>query len=467
MDVKLNKLKNRLKHIIGQRSAERIMTRTFTDFQSLDEFLDRVESLGSVDEMKAGWAQLKLHSDLLDGYPKRLQSLDPFSEEYERTVRDFFRLLQGSEYNVDNECLDIDIEYLSRVGYPYSTRSPDTVGSFLIAYGFIIKSMNLPITSRILDIGTGAGSLTIHLARMGYDLTCVDVNPQFVELMSRLTKNLPNKVECILSEMNDLELNSDYDAVLFMESFHHSARHRKTIETIKKFLKPDGSIFFAAEPIVEKECEILPYPWGPRLDGESIRSIRKYGWIEIGFTKPYFDEMLRRQGLWTKRMRSPETHWADLIVARKPPNLRVGSNLKFDPGGLGLSFLGEGWSNPEPFGIWSCDQRAILTFEWPKDVRRLQLTFKLRVFLHSPVESQDVMVSLGGATLVNWHFQGTHPYVANETLELRREAISDESLVQLVFFVDHPTSPKSVGAGEDTRLLGIALEDLIVKDLGH
>lgn len=434
----------------------------FTSFKTLDQFLDQVELLANDDDMRSNWENIKLHEKLLAGFPDRLRSLDPFTNEYEFTVKQFYAHLQGSNYDVTNECLDIDVEYMTNVGYPYSTRSPSTVGNFLIAYGFIIRTMNLPAGSKILDIGAGAGCLTIHLAKMGYQLTCVDINPKFIELLQRMTSKLPNHIEFVCSEMNEIEFESkrEYNAILFMEAFHHSSKHRETLKRVKKHLDSKGSIYFAAEPIVDKENDILPYAWGPRLDGESIRSIRKYGWIENGFTKKYFDEMLLRQGFTSYRARSQETHWADLIIASSPLLVDVGATFEFGFDGSGLKLLGEGWSQPESFGVWTCARRASLRFAWPNDIQSLKLVLTLRAFLVNSHSMQSVSIFIGDEKIEQWTFQNITKTKFKRSIILRREMFLNHPFAEIVFQLKPPISPYSLGLSEDRRHLGVALEKL-------
>ena len=51
-----------------------------------------------------------------------------------------------------------------------------------------------------------------------------------------------------------------------------------------------GAIVFAAEPIIDD----FYCPWGVRLDGQSAWSIRKFGWLELGFRTDYFRKTLDR-----------------------------------------------------------------------------------------------------------------------------------------------------------------------------
>ena len=65
-----------------------------------------------------------------------------------------------------------------------------------------------------------------------------------------------------------------------------------------KVLSSKGKIYFAAEPI----SDIFPIPWSLRLDGESLFVIRKHGWMELGFTKTFFRELLHRNGWLAKEI---------------------------------------------------------------------------------------------------------------------------------------------------------------------
>lgn len=44
-----------------------------------------------------------------------------------------------------------------------------------MAIGFIIKNLQLPPNARILEFGPGWGNLTIALAKMGFQVTAIDI----------------------------------------------------------------------------------------------------------------------------------------------------------------------------------------------------------------------------------------------------------------------------------------------------
>lgn len=429
---------------------------TIFTISQLDAAIEEIEVL-SEDARRQRWLELKCDEQLFGGWPQKLKKLDPFSAEYQETVKEFLRHLHKQEYSTSNEGFEIDIGHLQHIGYPYITQSADVVGRFLMAYGFIIKEMGLPPYSRILDIGCGTGSLSIHLARMGYDLTCVDVNPGFVELMTRMTEMLPNQVNCVCANMASLEFLELFDGILFMESFHHSMEHRETVARLKRYLKSEGRMFFAAEPVIKQESAILPYPWGPRLDGESLRSMRLWGWVELGFTENYFYEMLRRNGFRCQRTSSSETHWGDLITAQLVRSISWGGILQFNKGTDGTSHLLDGWSQPEEFGTWTVGERANLRLQINISETPVVIRMRYVPFLAPNHRSQAVSLYCNGKLLTKWADNGeTWREMCREVLIPCPDESDDDDLL-LSFEIHNPKSPKDINLTNDERKLGLAL----------
>lgn len=237
---------------------------------------------------------------------------DPYSPAYADWVWDLYRAIAGRDgYTVAYEASTFDLEEARRRPYPYSTGSANIVGDQLIARGFILKALGLNAPARVVEFGSGWGGLTIDLALMGLDVTAVDVEPQFCSLV-RDRYGQDRGLTVVQSEMLAFESDEPYDAAIFYESFHHCSDHLALLEKLHRLVRPGGVVVFAAEPI---SC--YDYPWGPRLDGQSVFSTRMFGWLELGFDPAYFFEALARAGWSGNRLRSRALcGLTDVVVAR-------------------------------------------------------------------------------------------------------------------------------------------------------
>lgn len=238
---------------------------------------------------------------------------DPFSQEYIDFQHQLYREISGRcSYSIENEKSPFDLELAKNHPYPYQTHSATAVGDQLIAQGFLIKMMNLPPDSRVIEFGPGWGNTTLHMLQMGYKMTAVDAEPNFLKLIHHRAGDLADKIELVHQDMLEFRSDKKYDAAVFFECFHHCSNPLQLLKNLHTLLTDQGVIAFAAEPIAP-----FPYPWGIRLDGISVYSIRKYGWLELGFNTDYFMQMLDQLGWTPQRFQSDISPIADVIIAKK------------------------------------------------------------------------------------------------------------------------------------------------------
>ena len=242
---------------------------------------------------------------------------DPFSAEFRTFQLGIYEQLAGEEYSTTNEETVFDFEHELLWPYPYGTKSAKTVGLNLMGYGWIIRKMDLPPESRILEIGSGYGTLTVHLASMGYQVTCLDINESFLSFIKTRTSRFPQQVKTICGDMATVKIDGTFDAIIFNASLHHSLEHRSVIKRLNSVLSSDGIIAFISEPVVTESSKYVPYPWGIRLDGLSVWSIYKWGWLELGFQESYFIDFLNDAGWNLKRHNLGLSGLTDVWIASK------------------------------------------------------------------------------------------------------------------------------------------------------
>lgn len=276
-----------------------------TTLERLDEKLAEIDAAWSVsdDAVRAVFQTFRMEIPVED-------RSRPYSDTYRAgQFALYHRISARPDYSTDNEVSGFAVD--PKCPFPYYTKSASTVGDQLMAVGYLIKTMALPSGSSVLEFGPGWGNTTIALAQMGYDVTALDIDPNFVQLIrdrGALFGLTPDaRVGAFLDAAN---IDRQYDAVLFYECFHHCSDHVQLLTDLHRVVKPGGKVVLAAEPIFDG----FHAPWGLRLDGESLWAIRQNGWLELGFTESYFVETCLRQGWMVARHQSDVSALTSLFV---------------------------------------------------------------------------------------------------------------------------------------------------------
>lgn len=291
---------------LRSRVARRVhRVETVSDEGELDARLSRAEEMFTRDD-DAARAYLATFELAAPPMPD-----DPFSEPYLAAQWDLYRrIARRDRYELDAEHTDIDLSRCVQSPYPYSTGSASQVADQLAACTYIIRRLQPRPGQRVLEYGSGWGNLTMQLAMLSVDVTAVEVSGAFAELLRRRAAGYPN-LTVVESDMLSYQPDRPFDAVIFYESFHHCADHLAMLRQLRSFVRPEGRVLFAGEPITA-----MPYPWGLRLDGLSLFGTRTFGWLELGFSNRYFAAALRRTGWSARRHRSRSlTPLADVITA--------------------------------------------------------------------------------------------------------------------------------------------------------
>jgi 2-polyprenyl-3-methyl-5-hydroxy-6-metoxy-1,4-benzoquinol methylase len=293
------------------RARPRRGQRVATTLEELDREIARADEAAKVsdDELR------RVLGEFCFARPKAVLPADPHSREYFQAQFALYRLISGrATYQAATDEMTVfDKAEIEARPFPYSTRSSTTVGEQLMAIGFTIQAMALRPGHRVLEFGPGWGKMTIELTQMGQPVTAVDINPDFLDLIKSRCGRLGCAVTTACSDMLRYSSTARFERVLFYECFHHCADHVAMIKRLDDLLTEDGVCLFAGEPITDE----FSVPWGVRLDGASVWSIRKFGWLELGFRTDYFLDLLRRHHWKTEVHNSRDVSWQRVFVARR------------------------------------------------------------------------------------------------------------------------------------------------------
>jgi 2-polyprenyl-3-methyl-5-hydroxy-6-metoxy-1,4-benzoquinol methylase len=294
--------------------------RIITTLDDLDEALAECDRAARVsdDELRRVFQTFRLE------LPVRLPK-DPFSLEYANAQMALYERVSGRRYSTRNEETIFDPEAAIVRPFPY-TSSSQVAGAHLGAIAFLLRNIKLRAGARVLDVGPGWGNTTLELAKLGFEVTALDIEPRFCQLIRERADRAAVQVEIVNDDFFWIErVRQRFDAIVFFESFHHCADHLRLLRALGPALASGGLVYFGAEPITPE----LPVHWGLRTDGESLWAIRRHGWLELGFRPDYFDRALWQCGFSAVVHTSSDLPWIHLWEA-KPTVSKAGKTASAD-----------------------------------------------------------------------------------------------------------------------------------------
>ena len=135
---------------------------------------------------------------------------------------------------------------------------------------FALNALGISEGATVLDVGAGGGWTTLFLAESGYRATGVDIAPANIEIAVARAQRSGVQAEFVTADMDTLNLNRQFDAVLVFDALHHTTRQARVIGRIADHLAPNGWVLFG-EP-----------SWLHGISPAARRTTRDLGWVERG-----------------------------------------------------------------------------------------------------------------------------------------------------------------------------------------
>lgn len=149
----------------------------------------------------------------------------------------------------------------------------------------------------------------------------------------------------------------------------------------------------------------------------------------------------------------------DQVRARYDKNSSYHPHIRefdFSKSGNDAALLGEGWSWPEPWGLWSNGNKATVTIPASEDV--FMLTLKVHPHVNKILLDQTVIVQLNGEPGGTFTLSETLPTVLKipVTPDMKTRIRRDGS-IHVSIDMPGAAAPSAMGTGQDDRLLGVGL----------
>ena len=110
---------------------------------------------------------------------------------------------------------------------------------------FLVEKLEIKGNEKILDLACGFGRHSLELARRGYDVTGVDITPEYVEYATTQAQAENLNARFICSDIRDVNFINQFDIVLNMADgaigyLENEEENLKIFRIISKALKPGG-----------------------------------------------------------------------------------------------------------------------------------------------------------------------------------------------------------------------------------
>ncbi len=160
----------------------------------------------------------------------------------------------------------------------------------------IAVALALPAGAEILDVGCGSGWLSEYFARLGYDVTGIDISPDLIRMARERIERVPydvdheTKLRCRFL-IHDVELEllfRKFDAIVCYDSLHHFVDERKVFRNLAAMLDVGGLLF-----VLEGHKPSS----GSATEDELREVMLQYGTLESPFSNDYLRTLLDEHGL--------------------------------------------------------------------------------------------------------------------------------------------------------------------------
>ncbi len=153
----------------------------------------------------------------------------------------------------------------------------------------------LPAGVKILDVGCGSGWLSEYFARLGYEVTGIDISEDLIRMARERVERVPYNVDhetalrCrfLVQDVELAPLAEKFDAVICYDSLHHFEDERKVFRHLAEMLDVGGLLF-----ILEGHKPTA----GSATEDELKDVMRRYGTLESPFSTDYLRALISANG---------------------------------------------------------------------------------------------------------------------------------------------------------------------------
>lgn len=117
----------------------------------------------------------------------------------------------------------------------------------------LLRPLNIPSGSRVLELGCGCGAITRYLGELGVQVLAVEGSLMRARIAAQRSRDLPN-VRVVVDDLLHFQTDEQFDYVLLIGVLEYAARFSKSdrpfttyLQVVTRFLAPGGKVVVAIE----------------------------------------------------------------------------------------------------------------------------------------------------------------------------------------------------------------------------
>jgi cyclopropane fatty-acyl-phospholipid synthase-like methyltransferase len=141
----------------------------------------------------------------------------------------------------------IDLQWYKK-GWTLDIKNQSWVEDTPNQIDFIIKTLDLKGNEKILDLACGFGRHSLYLAKLGFDVTGVDITKEYINDAKNEAEKNGLKISFIHDDIRNIRFTKEYDVVLNLADgaigyLENDEENIKIFDIISNSLKKDGKHF--------------------------------------------------------------------------------------------------------------------------------------------------------------------------------------------------------------------------------
>ncbi|MEO8393910.1 MAG: class I SAM-dependent methyltransferase [Chloroflexota bacterium] len=147
-----------------------------------------------------------------------------------------------------------------------------------------IEQWSRELGGPLLDLACGTGRMSIHMARLGYQVTGVDLIPEMIAHARKKTAQQALSIEYVVADARDFHLGKQFPCIfMLMNAFQFlltRADHEAMLACVREHLAPDGCFIFETRNPSPRNLFEVRHPGGEQFmtpdGGQLITTEQQY-----------------------------------------------------------------------------------------------------------------------------------------------------------------------------------------------